>query len=94
MPRSRPARSPSGRFDDGFADVVDGACSSCGGRAARSAVTFLEGYSFAQVYAPSESEFICFEPMTAPTNALTSGDSLTRFRPGDAYSAAFRISVG
>ena len=31
--------------------------------------------------------------MTAPTNALTSGDSLTKLRPGDAYSAAFQISV-
>jgi aldose 1-epimerase len=81
-------------FDDGFADVIDGAAFVVRGSGRTIAVTFLEGYSFAQVYAPSESEFICFEPMTAPTNALTSGDSLTRVRPGDAYSAAFRISVG
>ena len=81
-------------FDDGFADVVDGASFVVRGSGRTIAVTFLEGYSFAQVYAPSESEFICFEPMTAPTNALTTGDSLTRVRPGDAYSAAFRISVG
>jgi aldose 1-epimerase len=57
-------------------------------------VAFLEGYSFAQVYAPEGSDFICYEPMTAPTNAIASGDSLTRVRPGDAYTAAFRIGVG
>ena len=56
-------------------------------------VTFLEGYRFVQVYSPAESGFIAYEPMTAPTNAITSGDSLTRLRPGDAYSAAFQISV-
>ena len=75
-------------------EFVDGASFVVRGAGRTIAVTFLEGYSFAQVYAPSESGFICFEPMTAPTNALTSGDSLTRVRPGDAYSAAFRISVG
>ena len=81
-------------FDDGFADVTDGTTFVVRGSGRTISVTFLEGYHFAQVYAPSESEFICYEPMTAPTNALTSGDSLTRVRPGDAYSAAFRISVG
>jgi aldose 1-epimerase len=81
-------------FDDGFADVNDGATFVVRGAGRTIAVTFLEGYGFAQVFAPSESGFICYEPMTAPTNALTSGDSLTRVRPGDAYSAAFRISVG
>jgi aldose 1-epimerase len=80
-------------FDDGFADVADGMSFIVRGSGRTVAVTFLEGYSFAQVYAPTESRFICYEPMTAPTNALTSGDSLTRIRPGDAYSAAFRISV-
>jgi len=81
-------------FDDGFADVTDGTTFVVRGSGRTISVTFLEGYHFAQVYAPSETEFISYEPMTAPTNALTSGDSLTRVRPGDAYSAAFRISVG
>jgi hypothetical protein len=31
--------------------------------------------------------------MTAPTNALRSGDSLRRVAPGDAFTATFRIGV-
>jgi galactose mutarotase-like enzyme len=80
-------------FDDGFAEVADGTTFVVRGAGRTITVTFLEGYSFAQVYAPEGSDFICYEPMTAPTNALASGDSLTRVRPGDAYTAAFRIGV-
>jgi galactose mutarotase-like enzyme len=56
-------------------------------------VEFLEGYPYAQVYAPADQDFICFEPMTAPTNALVSGDALRLVRPGERYRAAFRISL-
>lgn len=56
-------------------------------------VTFLAGYSYAQVFAPAGQEFICFEPMTAPTNALNSGEGLTTALPGASYRAAFRISL-
>jgi aldose 1-epimerase len=54
-------------------------------------VAFLTGYSFAQVYAPIGQQFICFEPMTAPTNALNSGDGLQVVAPGDSYRAEFRV---
>jgi aldose 1-epimerase len=56
-------------------------------------VEFVEGYPFAQVYAPPDRPLVCFEPMTAPTNALASGDDLTIARPGELYTAAFRITV-
>jgi galactose mutarotase-like enzyme len=36
---------------------------------------------------------ICFEPMTAPTNALVSGEALTVLAPGERYSATFSITV-
>jgi galactose mutarotase-like enzyme len=36
---------------------------------------------------------ICFEPMTAPTNALVSGHGLTWVRPGSSYTATFAIEV-
>jgi aldose 1-epimerase len=80
-------------FDDGLAEVADGTAFVVRGSGRTVTVSFLQGYPFAQVYAPEESDFICYEPMTAPTNALASGDSLTRVRPGDAYTAAFRIGV-
>jgi len=57
------------------------------------AVEYLSGYPFAQVFAPPGQEFICFEPMTAPTNALNSGDGLTLVAPGESYRAEFRIAL-
>jgi galactose mutarotase-like enzyme len=57
------------------------------------AVEFLEGYPFAQIFAPPGHDFICFEPMTAPTNALRSGDGLTTLAPGEEYRAVFRVSA-
>ena len=58
------------------------------------ALTFLRGYPFAQVFAPPGSDFVCFEPMTARTNALgADGEDLTVVAPGDRYEAAFEIAV-
>lgn len=57
------------------------------------AVVFEEGYRYAQVFAPPGQDLICFEPMTAPTNALVSGDDLVLAEPGGEYRAAFRIAV-
>ena len=47
----------------------------------------------AQVFAPPGQEFICFEPMTAPTNALVDGRGLQLVAPGAEYRAAFSIAV-
>ena len=51
------------------------------------------GYSHAQVYAPANRAFACFEPMTAPTNALVSGHAPV-VEPGDRFRATFRIAAG
>jgi galactose mutarotase-like enzyme len=56
-------------------------------------VEFLEGYTHAQVFAPAQQELICFEPMTAPANALISHDGLRLAAPGEPFTAAFRITV-
>ena len=37
---------------------------------------FLEGYPYAQVFAPANKDFIAIEPMTAPANVLVSGRGL------------------
>jgi aldose 1-epimerase len=55
-------------------------------------VEFLGGYAYAQVFSPAGEDFICFEPMTAPANALNSGDGLTIISPGESYLARFRIA--
>jgi galactose mutarotase-like enzyme len=57
------------------------------------AVTFDDGFTYAQVFAPEGQDFICFEPMTAPTNALQDGRALTLVAPGDEYRTAFSIAV-
>jgi aldose 1-epimerase len=96
------AREPVGRrcmyledvsFDDAF-DALS-VPAEFGAAAGEFAVTveFLEGFPYAQVYAPAGRDFICFEPMTAPTNALNSGDSLRLVGPGERHRATFLVSV-
>ena len=56
-------------------------------------VSFETGYQWAQVYAPVGRDVICFEPMTAPSNALRSGDGLTVLAPGESYRASVTFAV-
>lgn len=56
-------------------------------------VSFEAGYEWAQVYAPPGNDYICFEPMTAPTDALNSGTGLSVLTPGEDYAASFTIAV-
>jgi aldose 1-epimerase len=80
-------------YDDGFADVPDGARFVLSGGGRRLTVEFAGGYRFAQIYAPDSEDVICFEPMTAPTNALVNGRDLPLVAPGETRSATFAISV-
>ena len=52
-----------------------------------------EGYRVAQVYAPRSEDYICFEPMTAPTDALVSGKGLRAVEAGERFRARFQIRV-
>jgi galactose mutarotase-like enzyme len=80
-------------FDDGYDGVADGARFSVTGGGREIVVTFERGYPAAQVFSPPGAPFVCLEPMTAPTNALSSGDGLRAVLPGRAYTAAFSIGV-
>ena len=80
-------------FDDGFALLGEKAAFSLAGAGRRLTVELLEGYAYAQVFSPSDESFICFEPMTAQTNALVSGIDLPIVAPGEEHRATFRISV-
>jgi aldose 1-epimerase len=80
-------------FDDGFAGARDGATFALSGGGRRIEVELVSGYGFAQVYAPASEDTICFEPMTAPTNALVSGRSLELVPPGESRTATFAIRV-
>ena len=100
IPSGAGERHPATRFElgeRGFDDGYDGLASRsifsvCGG--GRTITVELEsGYPAAQVFAPRGKDFICFEPMTAPTNALRSGTGLRRVASG-AFTASFSIAVG
>jgi aldose 1-epimerase len=101
IPTGAGARRPVTRFalaDRGFDDGYDGLAARStwgiagGGRTV--AVELESGYPAAQVFSPPDADFICFEPMTAPTNALRSGNGLRLLQPGDVFTAAFSIAVG
>jgi galactose mutarotase-like enzyme len=75
-------------LDDGFEGVADGAVFALTGGGRRVELRYEAGYPCAQVYAPADKPLVCFEPMTAPANALRSG----AFAVGP-YSAVFSLSV-
>jgi aldose 1-epimerase len=80
-------------FDDGFIMLAGQPSFALAGGGRRVTVEFLEGYPCAQVYAPRGKDFIAFEPMTAPTNALVTGRGLRLTEPGGTFQATFRINV-
>ena len=80
-------------FDDGFAGVDHGRPFVLEGGGRRLEVRFDERFPFAQVYSPPGAEFICFEPMTAPTNAVRSGEDLPVVEAGGTFAATWRVSV-
>jgi aldose 1-epimerase len=80
-------------FDDGFDSVAEPARFSVSAEPRRIELELSGGYPCAQVYAPQSGPFICFEPMTAPTNALRSGSGLRLLARGEEHRASFAITV-
>ncbi len=79
-------------FDDGFRDV-SGASFSVTSELRTLGVRFLSGYRDVQIFSPPGTDFICFEPMTSPTDALRTGHDLLSVAPGDHFSASFAITI-
>jgi aldose 1-epimerase len=80
-------------FDDGFALPEEQMTFSVAGSTGRVSLDLLEGYRYAQVFAPKDKDYVALEPMTAPTSALTSGRGLRFVRPSERFRAAFRIRI-
>jgi aldose 1-epimerase len=80
-------------YDDFFTGLPDTARFALAGGGRRIAVEFLGGYRSAVVYAPESDALVAFEPLTAPPNALVSGDGLEVVAPGESRSATFSVSV-
>src|SRR5215475_6897512 len=80
-------------FDDGFALADEQTTFFVIGATCKVSMELLAGYGYAQVFAPKDKDYIALEPMTAPTNALTSGRGLRFVSPGERFQAAFRIRI-
>jgi aldose 1-epimerase len=92
-----------GQLDDVFANLIrdpDGlARFKVEGGRERITVTYGPKYSVAVVYAPKGQDFICFEPMTAITNAFNLAHEglyteLQSVAPGATWKESFWLSVG
>lgn len=91
----QPAKSePLGHkvFDDAYDQVSDGAVFAVSGGGRRLEVHFEQGYPATQIFAPPLEDLVCFEPMTAPTDALRRGGYRCA-RPGEPAVAQFSIRV-
>jgi aldose 1-epimerase len=91
----RPAKTEAlgdNAFDDAYDEVCEGAVFAVSGGGRRLEVHFEQGYSATQIFAPLAEDVICFEPMTAPTDALRRGGYRCA-RPGEPAVAQFSIRV-
>jgi aldose 1-epimerase len=80
-------------WDDGLAELDDPPVFTAAAGGRRLSLTFDEGFDWAQVYAPPGHDFICFEPMTAPTDALNRGEGLTVLTPGQRHRTRFTVML-
>jgi len=78
-------------FDDLYALRDDHEIALENGRR-RLTVQYDTGYPYAQVFAPPGADFVCLEPMTAPTNALNMG-ACPLVAPGQSFTARFSIAI-
>jgi len=93
--RTQPAmHEPLGdkAFDDAYDQVPDGAVFAVSGGGRRLEVHFERGYPVTQIFAPPGEDVVCFEPMTAPTDALRRGGYRCA-QPGEPGHARFSIHV-
>ncbi len=90
-------------FDDGFTDLVRTASGDAvfhaegGGRFLE--VGFGPRFRVAVLYAPPDHPYLCFEPMTAVTNAFNLAhegryDGLQEILPGESWEERFWVRVG
>jgi galactose mutarotase-like enzyme len=94
--RSRPAAHlilGERTFDDLFAVPEPPTRFSVADGTRRVTVELRSGYCYAQIFAPPDQPVICFEPMTAPVNALRSHDGLHIVEPGDTARAEFTVAI-
>jgi aldose 1-epimerase len=88
-------RTPLGTrtFDDAFSGIGSRAELSVSAGERLLTVSFDEGYAYGQVFAPTNQDVVALEPMTAPANALVTGNGLAFAAPGESHRARFSVHV-
>lgn len=86
---TEPAAAWSGALGERALDDLYEAPEGLRVRAGRVAIAFLAGAPWAQLFAPPGQGLLAVEPMTAPTNALVSGEGLG----ASPYEQRFRIEL-
>jgi galactose mutarotase-like enzyme len=81
-------------FDDAFTVDPGGGPFVLQGGDRRIEVAFERGFPYAQLFAPPDDDVVCFEPMTAPADALrgTLGGPAVA-EPGNPYRSRYSIAV-
>jgi aldose 1-epimerase len=81
-------------FDDAYTVDPEGGPFALEGGGRRIEVAFERGYPWAQIFAPPNDDVVCFEPMTAPADALRGRlGGPAAAAPGAPYSARFSVTV-
>ena len=80
-------------YDDLYTDVMPGTQASLRGAGRRIAVTYVSGYDYAVLYAPTEPPVLAIEPMTAATNPFDGPFDVQYAAPGSRYLATFTVTV-
>jgi galactose mutarotase-like enzyme len=78
-------------YDDLYGDLPGDLAVTLAGGGRELTVRFLDGYTHLQLFAPAGAAAVAIEPMTAPTDALRSGDGLRLAR--GPFTAAFAVEV-
>jgi aldose 1-epimerase len=85
-------RAPSGAIEDAEFAEIAGDFQLRGGGQTLTLSFGAPSYPVGHVWCPPGEPFVAWEPMTAPTNALLSGDGLRHVAPGQTFRAAFTIA--
>ena len=77
-------------FDD---PVPGGVMSLSGGGRSITVVPDEAAYPVGQLFAPPDRDVVSLEPMTAPVDALRTGEGLRLVEPGAAFEASFAVEI-
>jgi aldose 1-epimerase len=89
-----PRHAPVGDedLDDAYTDLGAEPAFTVAGGGHELTVRFVEGYTHLQLFTPPNRPVVAIEPMTAPTDALRSGDGLRVV--SEPFRATFTVDLG